>query len=128
MSGEDRTKRILIVDDMAAIRRILAIEIADLGYSVDTAVNGMEAQKLLYRNYDVLLVDIRMPVMDGRELFIYIRERCPDLANKIIFMSADYPDASMQRLLEETKCPFIMKPFEIGELKTLIYESTHMAM
>jgi len=129
MSGEDRNKRILIVDDMAAIRRILAIEVADFGCSVDTAANGREAQEMLNRNrYDILLVDMRMPVMDGRELFMCIRERHPDLVNKVIFMSADYPDAGMQQLLQETKCPFLMKPFEIGELKTLICGSTHMAM
>jgi len=72
------------------------MEIADFGCSVDTDTNGMEAQEMLNRNrYDILLVDMSMPVMDGRELFVCIRERHPDLVNKIIFMSADYPDARM---------------------------------
>jgi CheY-like chemotaxis protein len=124
-----RMKKMLIVDDMAALRRILAIEATDLGCSADAAANGIEAQEMLSRNhYDILLIDMRMPVMDGWELFTNIRERYPELLGKIIFMSADYPDTRTQQLLQESNCPFLLKPFDIDELGSLICKCTGAAM
>lgn len=120
MPGEE-VKRMLIVDDMAALRRMLAIEVAELGYGADSAANGVEAEKMLSRNhYDILLIDMRMPVMDGRELFTRIKEQHPELVGKIIFMSADYPDARTQQMMLESNCPFLLKPFDINELENLI--------
>jgi CheY-like chemotaxis protein len=118
---DKRMKRMLIVDDMAALRRMLTNVVAGLGYGADTAANGIEAQEMLSRNrYDILLIDMKMPVMDGRELFTHIREQHPELVGKIIFMSADYPDARTERLLLESNCPFLLKPFDVNDLRSLI--------
>jgi CheY-like chemotaxis protein len=75
MPGEEM-KKMLIVDDMAPLRHMLSVEVENLGYGVDAAANGIEAQEMLSRNhYDILLIDIRMPVMDGRELFTRFKSR-----------------------------------------------------
>lgn len=59
-------KRVLIADDSALVRKQLSEIISELGYEIDTARNGAEAvQKALELQYDVITMDINMPVMDG---------------------------------------------------------------
>jgi two-component system chemotaxis response regulator CheY len=60
------TKRVLVVDDAALVRAYYRQALAQAGYHVDEALNGMEAlEKVLLHSYDLLIVDINMPQMDG---------------------------------------------------------------
>ena len=62
-------KKILIVDDEPHIIRVIKLSLTRKGYLVDSARNGMEALEKLHREiYDVLITDIQMPCMDGRQL------------------------------------------------------------
>lgn len=65
-------KRILIVDDAATVRMYHRNILEDAGYSVDEAINGIEAlEKALGTAYDLYLVDVNMPILDG---YSFIRE------------------------------------------------------
>ena len=77
----DRTKRarILIVDDEADLRLLLAREIGDRGYEVVAAVDGAQAMEEMGRgDFDVVLTDVRMPGMDGMSLTKWIKRTRPD--------------------------------------------------
>ncbi len=76
-AGEDRAKRILVVDDEADFREILS-EILQLeGFSTETAADGSEALGMMSngRSYDLVLSDINMPYIDGLELLSEIRRK-----------------------------------------------------
>jgi len=82
--------RILCVEDEADIREDLAFELIEAGYEVSTAGNGKEAlQAIKKKKPDLILCDISMPVMDGRQFVGEIRENHPGLSRTpIVFLSA----------------------------------------
>ena len=68
-------KRILIVDDDAEIRDLLEFDISSSGYFVDTASDGMEGlNKALNNKYDLILLDVMMPKMNGFDMCKNIRQ------------------------------------------------------
>src|SRR5262245_6269445 len=76
-----QSARILIVDDEATIRLTLGTLLTRAGYEVASAENGPEAIALLERqNFDLMLVDLKMPEMDGMQVVTASRRRQPDLA------------------------------------------------
>ena len=113
-----KIKRILIVDDTDAVRRVLEDMFRiESGFDVNTAAGGEVALEMLGQNkYDVLLVDLGMPVMSGTELYQRIKERCPDAAEKVVFMSGGIRDTATEHFLEQAKRPFLLKPFKVDAL------------
>ena len=78
---------------------------------------------LMKQDYDLLLVDIRTPVMDGKQLYHYIEDRYPELVNRVIFTTGDVMNNDTQDFLKQTGRPFLLKPFSPDELNTLIRET-----
>lgn len=77
--------RILVVDDEPSIRRLLADFFSAQGYSVDYASNGVEALALIEKNVpDGIISDIRMPIMDGIELFAIIKSHFPEIKHVLM--------------------------------------------
>ena len=74
-----KTDKILLVDDEEGIRKILGLSLEDMGYTVETAANGAEALER-YESFrpDIVLTDIKMPVMDGIELLQKLKRENPD--------------------------------------------------
>ncbi|HEX2280221.1 MAG TPA: response regulator [Thermomicrobiales bacterium] len=103
---------VLVVDDDATLRCILAIALEDSGYRVAEAYDGIQALALLGRcSPDLILTDLRTPRLDGIGLARLLAPHTPPVP--LIVMSADPlpPDCSL---------PFIRKPFEIEALLTLM--------
>jgi CheY-like chemotaxis protein len=111
------TAPILVVDDDAAIRAMLALALEDEGYPVATARNGRDAfQQILAGQFSLALVDLQMPVMDGITLAQLIRERGIHLP--IIFMSA----GGRARMATETLHVegHLEKPFTLEDLFRIV--------
>jgi two-component system chemotaxis response regulator CheY len=71
-----KTRRVLIVDDAALVRAYYRQALDQAGYHVDEALNGLEAlEKVLLHSYDLLIVDINMPRMDGMTFLRTLREK-----------------------------------------------------
>lgn len=84
---EQQGKRILVVDDSLSMRKILSKDLADKGFEVSTAASGLEALDMLESNrFDLMVLDIEMPEMDGFELLSIMRDdpRFSNLPNMII--------------------------------------------
>lgn len=80
---------ILIVDDNSDYRFLLGLAIARGGYTIFTADDGMEAIEILEkRDFDLIISDIRMPLMDGIKLHTYVRNVPKYKYTKFIFLSA----------------------------------------
>lgn len=119
-----RMYRVLIVDDEVEILNGLKqyFPWKDFGFKVVfTAQNGREALKYIYKNHvDVLICDIRMPVMTGIQLAEQVTEQFPDIY--IIFLSA-YKDFEYARAaLKYNVKDYILKPVYFEEMKNLLYK------
>jgi CheY-like chemotaxis protein len=80
--------RILIVDDESMLRETMAAILSRDDYTVDTAADGAEALRLLdLHRYDLVLSDLRMPELDGPQLYDAIRRRCRPPMPAVVFMT-----------------------------------------
>ena len=111
----DKCARILIVDDDESIRNTVKIILEDEGYSVDLASTGNEAIKMTEKTaYNVALLDIRLPDMEGVELLKLIKDNVPR-TRKI--MVTGYP--SMQNAitaLNKNADAYLVKPVDVEKL------------
>jgi DNA-binding NtrC family response regulator len=106
---------ILIVDDENVVRDSLAKWFEEEGYSVDTATSAREALlKLPRQRWDLALVDIKMPGMDGLELHRKIREVDPSLI--VIIMTGYASVETAVQALKDGAYDYIMKPFDPDDL------------
>jgi DNA-binding response OmpR family regulator len=120
MKNNTEVKRVLIVEDEPAICRVCAQVLTDEAYEVDIAPNGKIAEGMLSENgYDIIIMDIKLPVMDGKQLY---QSLSLDLALKVIFTSGDTLSGDTEDFIEKTGRPFIAKPFTPQELMKMVRE------
>ena len=111
--------RILVVDDEAGVRNLTEKVLTSLGHSVDTISDANSALELIDAGtvYDVILSDIRMPGMNGIELYTLIIKKMPEMKNRIIFITGDVMGIDTKTFLKQNNLPFLAKPFDIELLK-----------
>jgi two-component system sensor histidine kinase/response regulator len=110
ISGE--VGRLLIVDDNADNRDVLSRRLTNLGHSVDSAASGGEALILTEANeYDLILLDIMMPDMDGYEVLKTLKLSLSTAAIPVIMISALDDVASVVRCMEMGAADYLSKPF-----------------
>jgi two-component system, cell cycle sensor histidine kinase and response regulator CckA len=110
--GSVVTRTVLVVEDEPQVRRMAARALAEAGHRVLEAGDGREAISVLARagqGVDLVLTDVAMPGMSGRELADRLRQARPDV--RVIFMSGYADDEIVRRGLLEPEQPFIQKPF-----------------
>jgi urea transport system substrate-binding protein len=106
--------RVLVVDDDAAIRRVIAFALSDEGFEVDEARDGRAALEAIERRRpDLILLDMRMPGMDGWEFVKRYRERGRPQA-PIIVLTAAQDTAQRGRDVDAAGC--LSKPFDLDTL------------
>lgn len=116
--GSMAGKRVLVVDDEAFLLECLADAIGSWGCAVTACGLAAEAiQKLQIDAYDLIVSDIRMPGLSGIQLFDWIREHQPAMAQKIIYTTGDSFDPETRTFLEQAKLPHLGKPFDLKKLK-----------
>ena len=114
-------RRILVVDDEPEIAATLAEMLQDAGHWVETAENGRQAlDRLAAGAFDLILSDLRMPVMDGPELYRALRARHPALLGRIAFITGDTLSPQIREFLASTGVPSIEKPFTIEAVRGLV--------
>jgi len=117
-------KRVLVVEDEPAISDVCRRVLTGEGFEVEIAVNGEVAQDMIdKKQYDLCLVDIRTPAMNGRELYQWLKEKHPQLVNRVIFTSGDVMAGDTQSFLEQAARPFLPKPFTPDEIRTIVQEA-----
>ncbi|MGZ5434917.1 MAG: sigma-54-dependent transcriptional regulator [Pyrinomonadaceae bacterium] len=116
---EIKSARILIVDDEAVVRDSLADWFRDEGYEVDTAESAKLAlDKLVRANWDVFLLDIRMPGIDGLELQRKLKEAHPDAT--VIIMTTYASVETAVEAMKQGAYDYIIKPFNPDDLEQTI--------
>src|SRR5690554_1502330 len=106
--------KILVVDDEERIRRLLKLYLTREGYEIDEAEDGKEALDLaLEKDYDVILLDLMLPEMDGIEMCTKLRE---SKATPVIMLTAKGEEANRVQGFEVGTDDYIVKPFSPREV------------
>jgi len=115
--------RLLIVDDEPEVGALLADILRREASRIDIAATGQEALQMLgKREYEAILTDLRMPEMDGPELYRQIEQRWPHRARHVIFITGDALSPTVQTFLAGTGQPYLEKPFVPAEVRAIVQE------
>jgi len=111
-------KRIFVIDDEPNICRVLYRLLSSNGYDVETVSNAQQAiDKLKDANlYDLILLDLKMPGINGIEFYEAMEKIDPLLPNKVICITGDIISTQNKEFLEKAKLPCVTKPFSVEEL------------
>ncbi len=115
--------RILLVDDEVEIAQTLADLLEPNGHEVDLAINGAVALDKLHKsNYDVIISDLRMPVMDGPALYNALERELPSYLQRIIYVTGDTLSAHVQSFLSDHPVLVVEKPYRLADIYRAIAE------
>jgi DNA-binding response OmpR family regulator len=118
----DVSPKILIVEDEPILRRFYRRFCATQGYRPVLAPTGSIAIEILEsgQNFDVVLLDVRLPGVSGRALWKMIELQRPELCGRVIMVTADILSESTREFIQASGRPYLEKPFSTEELTRLI--------
>ncbi len=118
---ETNPVKILLAEDNASSQKVALHMLKRQGYGADVAANGIEVIQALERQaYDLVLMDVRMPEMDGLEATRIIRQRWPDSSPNIIAITAHALEDDKKRCLDAGMDDYICKPVNAEELARVL--------
>jgi len=112
---------ILVVDDEIVVRQFVSQLLLEEGHevkAVDSAEGALEEVKS--KEYQVIMLDIKMPGMNGIELYKHFQQVSPSFAERVVFITGYVMGAGTMAFLSRTKAPYIIKPFDAKQLRTEI--------
>ncbi|MEB3227060.1 MAG: response regulator [Synechocystis sp.] len=121
--------KILLAEDNLVNQKVARQILNNLGYSVATAANGQEVLTLLERQtFDLILMDIQMPIMDGLDACRHIRQTLlKDQQPKIVAMTANAMAGDRQACFDAGMDDYLSKPIVIQELRDLLHQTLPLA-
>jgi PAS domain S-box-containing protein len=112
---------VLLIDDEAGLRAAVAKYLNRRGIQCRAVGDGSEALEVLRnRDFDVIVSDVRMPGMNGREFLERLREDRPELVSRLIFSTGDTFAAETAALLRDSGVPSLIKPFDFERLEAVL--------
>jgi len=120
--GSSLTGDVLVVDDERRIQELLDETLGLVDHRVRSVYNGQEALTLIEEGYepDVIVLDLKMPVMNGRTLYQRLQQDHPHLASRVLFLTGDVLSRSAREFLEATGRPTLSKPFQLQVLREAV--------
>jgi len=114
--------RILLAEDMAVNQKVVLLMLERLGYRADLAADGFEAVEAVSRqSYDVVLMDVEMPRMDGLEATRQIRRLIPpEVRPRIIGITAHAMSGDRERFLDAGMDDYLSKPIQLDQLRAAL--------
>ncbi|OLB52324.1 MAG: hypothetical protein AUI08_00805 [Gemmatimonadetes bacterium 13_2_20CM_2_65_7] len=113
--------RVLVVDDEPHILHYMQATLESWGHEVVLARDGSQALKrALMQPFDLIICDLRMPRLGGREMFHTLARMHPTVAERIIFATGDTVRGDTLQFLEELGRPFLQKPFKLDALRRVL--------
>jgi len=116
-----RVKSVLVVDDDPMFAKLLEDILTSDGYRATSAANGVEALALLANQaFDLVMIDIRMPELDGPSFYRELERRNPDQARRVMFMTGGAVGAETAELLSTVRTPVLRKPLDVKEIRATV--------
>ena len=114
-----QTERILIVDDELNVRHLLSEVVRKAGYEPHQAENGLEGvEKCRLLKPEVVLMDLRMPVMEGMEAFAIIHEEMPEV--QVVLLTAFGNVGIAMEAMKRGAFDYLVKPANVAEVRTVL--------
>ena len=116
-----RKKKALVVDDeesnAALVRRVLL----SAGYDVESTTLSRRALVMIERTaYDAVIADVKMPELSGQELYGRVCQIRPEMAGRFIFITGDIDGEDTRLFLDQSRCSYFMKPFNLERLTSAV--------
>ena len=119
--ASNSVRRILVVEDEPHVGRVCARTLRAEGFGVDVVGNGKDALNVLReKEYDLCLIDIITPEMNGIALYQKLEKEYPEYVNKVIFTTGDVLSGNIKAFLDESNVPYMLKPFTPDELRAIV--------
>ncbi len=120
MVSAENSLNILLAEDNAVNQKVIAHMLAKIGYTADIVQNGLEAvEASVQKKYDIILMDVQMPEMDGLEATKFIRQQLA-VQPFIIAMTANAMQGDKEECLASGMNDYISKPISMTGLKKLL--------
>lgn len=117
---------ILIVDDEKKMRNLLSIMLERKGYGIDQANDGKDAlTKLLSSTYDLVISDIKMPEIDGKELIIRMRKQ--GIVTPVVFITAFATIDSAVEMMQHGAVDYVTKPFDDAKIQLTVTRALNLS-
>ena len=114
-------KRILVVDDEGVVLDVFAQMFDMDGHTVDLYSDATEAlSRARETEYDVIIVDMKLPGLDGPGFYRRLAELDPRSAERVVFITGDIVDPSVQEFLSSVDNPCVTKPFHVDQIRALV--------
>jgi two-component system NtrC family sensor kinase len=113
--------RVLVVDDEPHVLHFMRATLEAWGHAVDAAADGSEAlERAVTGDFDLVVSDLRMPALGGREFYEALQARAPAVAERLVFSTGDTVRGDTLAFLEGLGRPWLHKPFRLVELRDLL--------
>ena len=118
---QTRSLRVLVVDDEPHILYYMRSTLESWGHTVEVASDGAYAlERAIADPFDVIICDLRMPHLGGREMYHRLAQQHPQAAQRIIFATGDTVRGDTLHFLESLGRPYLHKPFTLAELRGVL--------
>jgi CheY-like chemotaxis protein len=118
--------RILLAEDNPVNQRMAVLMLKKLGYKADSVANGREVLQALERqSYDLILMDVQMPGMDGMEATKEIRRLWPSGGPRILALTAHTIAGDKEKCLEAGMDDYLCKPINLEDLKAALNRESY---
>lgn len=116
-----RGRRLLVVEDEEEVRGFILDALRRDGHDVDVADDGLKALWLVSQHaYDVILTDLKMPLMDGRAFYREVERIRPDTMPRVIFVTGEADSPGYAPFLAEIGAVALTKPFTVEALQEIV--------
>ena len=121
LSSPAASARVVIVDDDDSVREVTEMALAGAGHSVRATASGLEALRWLEdRSWDLLILDLRMPEIDGLTLYREVLTRWPTAAGHVLFVSGVTEMPHDDHTVNAPNVPVLLKPFALDDLRAAV--------
>jgi DNA-binding response OmpR family regulator len=111
-------RRVLVVDDEPSVAYLIADALEQEGCEVRVHTESQRAlSEALAERFDLAVLDVRMPGLDGQAFYRILRHEASPLADRLLFTTGDTLARETAAFLEQARLPFLPKPFHVEELQ-----------
>ena len=119
---------ILVVEDEPGFAKALSVLLSRDGHTVATAENGRVALVQVHeRRYDLILCDLRLPELDGPDLYQQLKTEAPDMHHRVIFLTGDTLNPISLAFLEKQHLLWLPKPCNAAQVRDVMQQALRHA-